>query len=852
MDVLQTSDVEIFAWDGEPEEILQGSQRCNRNGEARNNIVAFAYVPEATNASSPSAHYRRARYLVKPLGVFVKDHLRSKNDIFFSNDSLTKAEQPPSVVERGPVAVTLSDTRTPVSFSLSNYGTAAAELSGAWPATVAQAAPSPPQQPPQPQPLQPPQQGQQQQQQQQYQKNHHQNQQHHQRKQHQDQQWEQRQQWQQWQQWQPSHDAVTLFELSTHSCFSHRDGAPDGDPLLSKLHLSEPLLRPRSSPPFTPAATSTVFPTTASTATAAAAESFADQVEGPAALVSALAPAPASMALAEQLLATCHGTSISATPSLFRTGGQPRALTHIACSDSAALMAQNRLTSTGTSGVAESALPPSPSKGGHQVEQLRLHYHQEQQQQQEQQQEQQQQQQQQWQQQWQQQQWQLLHGQDQIVLAAQAHLGHLEAPALAAASKNGLLPGLSLLYGSSDLLLGGSSLQNQDINPVGSGDVSTAAASVPSDGGSSYIAIDGATIITNGRYNDSNRLAEEKPSLAHLLVVSTATATATAAAVTASAGGKNGVIATFSQHQGLLQRESLLRKERITKELLAGTQIKEEPQRATLGAAVCLLGAAATASIEGPSGLSTGPVAKSVGTGPTTFTTEERMRWSTGTSSGSGLDLDFFLDSSRELSPSAAAAAGGWTSTSIMSTHQGGDSVSGGDSLLTRELLQQQQQEQQQQVQQEQQHDLHLPPPPPPPPPQYQQVQQQPPRLHEFTAVQRRPPVVLDATHSGSCEGPAAGFPGPIRRLASAPAAAATKGAFTPQQSVVATARFQPYAAGRYFPTPARSPPPGGDLGSSRLVGGSQNQNQNQQAVPAGLHLIMPPGAVSQPPLPQP
>ncbi|GIL45887.1 hypothetical protein Vafri_3013 [Volvox africanus] len=138
---------------------------------------------------------------------------------------------------------------------------------------------------------------------------------------------------------------------------------------------------------------------------------------------------------------------------------------------------------------------------------------------------------------------------------------------------------------------------------------------------------------------------------------------------------------------------------------------------------------------------------------------------------------------------------------------------------------------------------LHLPPPPPP---QYQQVQQQPPRLHEFTAVQRRPPVVLDATHSGSCEGPAAGFPGPIRRLASAPAAAATKGVFTPQQSVVATARFQPYAAGRYFPTPARSPPPGGDLGSSRLVGGSQNQNQNQQAVPAGLHLIMPPAAVSQ------
>ncbi|GLI63958.1 hypothetical protein VaNZ11_007124 [Volvox africanus] len=139
--------------------------------------------------------------------------------------------------------------------------------------------------------------------------------------------------------------------------------------------------------------------------------------------------------------------------------------------------------------------------------------------------------------------------------------------------------------------------------------------------------------------------------------------------------------------------------------------------------------------------------------------------------------------------------------------------------------------------------DAHLHLPPPPPPPQYQQVQQQPSRVHEYTAVQRRPPVLLDATHSGSCEGPAAGFPGPIRRLASAPSAAGTKGAFTPQQSVAA--RFQPYACGRYFLTSASSPP-GGDPGSSRLGDGSHQHQHQQQAVPAGLHLIMPPAAVAQ------
>ncbi|GLI63945.1 hypothetical protein VaNZ11_007088, partial [Volvox africanus] len=450
MKCFHTSDVEIFAWDGEPAEVLQGSQRCNRNGESRNSIVAFAYVRDATTSSTLSAHYRKARYLVKPLGVFVKDYLRSRNDLFLSNDSLTKAEQPPSVVERGPVAVELSGTRTSVNFSVSNYGTTASGFSDAWLATVAQAAPSPPPQPLQPRLLQSLQQGQQQQEEQ---------------MQHQDQQWEQRQQWQQQPQWQPSDDVEPLFELSTHSRSSHRDSAPDGDLLLSKLHLlkSEPLLLPLSSSlPFTSAATSAVFATTATTATAAVAESLAYQVAGPAALVSALAPVPASMAPVEQLLHTGHGTStsISATTFLLRTGDRPRALPHTACSDPAALMVQNCLTSTGTSRLAECILPPSPSKVGQRVEQLRLHHHHHQQQWQ------------QWQQQHQnqqqeqgQEQMQLLHGQGRVVLEAQTRLDDLEAPALAAVSKNDLRPSRGLLCGSSNILLGGSNLQNQDINP---------------------------------------------------------------------------------------------------------------------------------------------------------------------------------------------------------------------------------------------------------------------------------------------------------------------------------------------------------------------------------------------------
>ncbi|GIL71782.1 hypothetical protein Vretimale_778 [Volvox reticuliferus] len=129
----------------------------------------------------------------------------------------------------------------------------------------------------------------------------------------------------------------------------------------------------------------------------------------------------------------------------------------------------------------------------------------------------------------------------------------------------------------------------------------------------------------------------------------------------------------------------------------------------------------------------------------------------------------------------------------------------------------------------------------PPPQPKYQQVQQQPPRLHEYN-MQQRPPLGFEITYSSSCEDPAAGFPGPVRRLASAPAAATTGGPLTPQQAVAAAARFQPYAASRYI-SAAASGLPGGDPGSSRL--GQQYQHQQQAATTGGLHLIMPQGAMA-------